>query len=84
MKSLEMLEDLRFKGKGLPMQESYYEECYNIIKKDLEILEIMKRNITSCSLEQSIKFYTNAKENYNIEFKGKIEDYTKIKKWLEE
>ena len=53
------------------------EDCYEIIKKDLEILEILKkhydRDSLSVSLYNFISFYIYKNDN----------DFNKIKEWVE-
>lgn len=80
MKSLEMLEDLRFKGNGLPMLESYYEECYNTIKKDLEILEILRMWSFLDTFHKDGVIYDCFRTT--IHTLGMKEDYNKVKEWF--
>lgn len=53
------------------------------IKQDLEILEIIKRNTSIESVDAAICWYKESSKISTIDFKDKIEDYTRIKQWLE-
>ena len=61
------------------------EECYDIVKKDLEVLDIIKRSIYS---RESHKYVLNEKlkgqkfMNISLYISGDT-DYNKVKEWLE-
>lgn len=62
------------------------EECYDIVIKDLEVLEILKNNEISISyIEQSTSYddYISKSDCFrNLSYIAE-EEYNKIKEWLE-
>ena len=81
MNSKEALEEYKkiYVDKTLKFKEQPTQEWYlNIIKQDLEVLEIIKKHLTICGLSIScfIGGNPNVKETYEPKFKN-------LKEWLE-
>lgn len=62
-------------GLTYDMEVSCYEESFKKIKKDLEVLEILRKYVYY--IDHTIKLKSISKSVYNF-------DYEKLKQWLEE
>lgn len=90
MTSKEALSDLFFLAIG---DEKHTKKCKETIEKDLEILEIIKNHILNIDIDTSgiyLEFHNGHYEPYyTVEVKEgikkivSIEEYTKLKEWLE-
>lgn len=66
-------------------EQATIEDCYENIKKDLEVLEILKKRKAVIQLvSNSNGNNTILKETYQFTIGCYDEDYFKIKRWLEE